>query len=94
MACHPKTRQEGDGELEHKGRDVGREGDETKIENLTFEDEMIENIVQYPLQNEVQATASRIAEQLEAHHLSERWIEEINDRGQSAFHPGFYVLQG
>ena len=94
MARHPETRQEGDGELEHKGRDVGREGDEAKVENLTFENKMVENIVQHPFQNKVQATAGRIAEQLKAHHLAEWRIEEINDFGQSAFDPGFYVFQG
>ncbi len=103
VARHPETRQESDGELEHEGRDMGREGQDSdmsleediaKIEDLTFEDEMIENIVQHPFQNEVQATASRIAEQLKAHHLAEWRIEEVNDFGQSAFDPGFYVFQG
>lgn len=94
MSRHPETCQEGDGELEHEGCDMGRKGNEAKVEDLTFEDEMIENIVQHPFQNKVQATAGRIAEQLEAHHLSERWIEEVDDRGQSAFYPRFYVFQG
>lgn len=94
MSRHPETCQEGDGEFEHEGRNVGREGDETKVENLTFENEMIENIVQHPLQNEVQAAAGRIAEQFEAHHLAERRIEEVDDLGQSAFDPGFYVAEG
>ena len=94
MARHPETRQEGDGELEHEGCNVRRESDEAQVEDLAFEYEMIENIVQHPFQNEVQATAGRIAEQLEAHHLTERRIEEVDDRGQSAFNPGFYVFQG
>ena len=94
MSRHPETRQEGDGELEHEGRDMGRECDEAKVEDLSMEYKMVENIVQHPLQDEVQATACRIAEQLEAHHLAERRIEEVNDRGQSAFDPGFYVFQG
>ena len=92
VACHPETRQESDGELEHKGRDMGRKGNEAKVENLTFEDEMVENIVQHPFQNKVQATAGRITEQLEAHHLAERRIEEVDDRGQSTFNPEFYVF--
>ena len=70
------------------------EKDIAKVENLTFEDEMIENLVQHPLQNEVQAAASRITEQLEAHHLAERRIEEVDDLGQSSFCPVFYVFQG
>lgn len=94
VPCHPETRQESDRELEHEGSNVRREGNEAKVEDLTFEDEMIENIVQHPFQNEVQATTSRITEQLEAHHLSERRIEEVDDLGQSAFNPGFYVFQG
>ena len=94
MACHPETRQEGDGKLEHEGRDMGREGDEAEVEDLTFEDEMVENIVQHPLQNKVQATASRISEQLKAHHLAERRIEKVDDRCQSTFYPGFYVCEG
>lgn len=94
MARHPETRQEGDGELEHEGCNMGRKGNEAKVENLTFEDEMVENIVQHPFQNEVQATTSRITEQLEAHHLAERRIEEVDDRGQGAFNPFFYVLEG
>ena len=94
MTCHPETRQESDGELEHEGRDMGRESDEAKVENLTFEDEMIENIVQHPFQNKVQAAASRIAEQLEAHQLAERRIEKVDDLGQGAFDPVFYVAKG
>ncbi len=62
MARHPETRQEGDGELKDEGCNVRRKGNEAKVENLTFEDEMIENIVQHPFQNEVQATAGRVTE--------------------------------
>ena len=51
MSRHPETRQEGDGELEHEGCYVRRKSNEAKVENLTFEDEMIENIVQHPFQN-------------------------------------------
>ena len=94
MTRHPETREEGNGELEHEGGDMRREGNETEVEDLAFEYEMIENIVQHPFQNEVQATTSRITEQLEAHHLAERRIEEVDDLGQSAFNPGFYVFQG
>ena len=85
MACHPEAREEGDGELEHEGRDVGREGDETEVEDLLAEDVIVEDIVQHPLQDEVQAAAGRITEQLEAHHLAERRIEEVDDRSQGAF---------
>lgn len=94
MARHPKTRQESDGELEHKGRDMGRKGNEAQVEDLAMEYKMVENIVQHPFQNKVQATASRIAEQLKAHHLAEWRIEEIYDLGQGAFYPRFYVFQG
>ena len=94
VSCHPETRQEGDGELEHKGRNVRGECNETEFDDLAFENEMVENIVQHPFQNEVHATASRIAEQLEAHHLTEGRVEEVDDSDQSAFYPGFYVLQG
>ena len=94
MSSHPEAREEGDGKLEHKGCNVGREGDEAEVEDLTMEDEMVEDIVQYPLQNEVQATAGRIAEQLEAHHLAERRIEEVDELRQSTFYPGFYVAEG
>ena len=100
---HPEARKEGDGEFEHESGDVGREGQKgdvsienklTEIEHLCMEDEMVEHIVQYPLQNEVQATTSRITEQLEAHYLTERRIEEVDDLGQGAFYPGFYVAEG
>ena len=94
MPCHPETSQEGNGELEHEGCDVGRECDEAEVKDLAFEDEMIEHIIQHPLQNEVQAATSRITEQPEAHELTERRIEEVDDCGQSAFDPGFYVFQG
>ena len=93
MSRHPEAREEGDGELEHKGRDVGREGDEAEVEDLAFENEMIENIVQHPLQNEVQATASGIAEEFKTHDFAEKRIEEVDDLGQGAFHPGFYVSE-
>ena len=72
---------------------MGREGNEAEVENLLMEDEMVENIVQHPFENEVQTSASRITEQLEAHHLAERRIEKVDDRGQSAFYPRFYVFQ-
>ena len=94
MACHPEAREESDGELEHKSSDMGRESNKTEVKDLAFEDEMIENIVQHPFQHQVHATASRITEQLKAHELTERRIEEVDDRGQGAFYPGFYVFQG
>lgn len=94
MTRHPKACEESDGELEDESRNVGRESDEAEIENLLVEDEMVENIVQHPFQNEVQAATGRIAEQLEAHHFAERRIEEVDDRGQSMFNPFFYVLEG
>ncbi len=94
MTRHPETCQESNGKLEHEGRDMGREGNETKVEDLAFEDKMIENIVQHPLQHKIHSAASRITKQFTAHHLAERRIEEVDDRGQSAFYPGFYVFQG
>ena len=94
VSCHPETRQESDGKLEHESRDMGREGNEAEVEHLLMEDEMVENIVQHPFENEVQTSASRITEQLKAHHLAERRIEKVDDRGQGAFCPGFYVFQG
>ena len=94
VARHPKTRQESNGKLEHKGRDVGRKGDEAKVEDPTSEDEMIENIVQHPLQHKIHSAASRVMEDLKVHHLAERWIEKVDDRGQGAFNPKFYVFQG
>lgn len=94
VSRHPETREEGDGELEHKSRDMGREGNEAEVEHLSAEDEMVENIIQHPLQNKVHTTAGRIAEQLEAYHLAERRIEEVDELCQSAFHPEFYVIEG
>ena len=94
MPCHPEAREESDGKLEHESRNVGRESDEAEVEHMLVEDEMVENIVQHPLQNEVQAATGRITEQLEAHHLAERRIEEVDDRDQGAFNPFFYVLEG
>ena len=92
MSRHPETCQEGDGELEHEGCDMGRESDEAKVEDLSMKYKMVENIVQHPFQNKVQAAAGRITEQLKAHHLAERRIEEVDDRSQSAFYPRFYVF--
>lgn len=94
VARHPKTRQESNRELEHEGRNVGRECDETEVKDLTFEDEMIENIVQHPLQHKIHSAACRVTEQLKAHHLAKRRIEKVDDGGQSAFNPKFYVFQG
>ena len=94
VARHPKACQESDGELENEGSNVRREGDETKVEDLFAKDKIIENIVQHPLQNQIQAAASRITEQLKAHHLAERRIEKVDDLGQGAFNPKFYVFQG
>lgn len=92
MTRHPEAREEGDGKLEDESRNVGRKSDEAEVEHLLVENEMVENIVQYPFQNEVQATAGRITEQIEAHHLAEWRIEKVDDLGQSAFYPGFYVF--
>lgn len=94
MSRHPKTCQEGYGELEHEGRDMGRESNKTEVKDLSAKHIMIENIVQHPFQRQIEAAAGTITKQLQAHHLAERWIEEVNDRGQSAFYPGFYVFQG
>ena len=91
---HPKTCEESNGEFEHKGRDVGRKGDETEVKHLSVKHIVVENIIQHPFQSQIQATASRITEQFEAHELAERRIEEVDDRGQSAFHPEFYVFEG
>lgn len=38
---HPETRQERDGKLQQKGCDMWRESDETQIEDLSLEDEMV-----------------------------------------------------
>lgn len=94
MTCHPKACEEGDGELEDESRNVGRESDEAEIENLFVEDEMVENVIEHPLQNKVHAATSRITEQFEAHHLAEWRIEKVDDRGQCSFNPFFYVLEG
>ena len=94
VARHPETREESDGELEYKGRDVRREGDEAKIEHLSAENEMVEDIVQRPLQNEVQSATSTVTKQLKTHNLSEGRIEEVYELSQGAFHPGFYVSEG
>lgn len=91
MTRHPKSRQESDGELKDKGSNVRCEGDETEAEDLSFEDIMIENIVQRPFQHQIQSTASPITEQLETHHLAERRVEKVNDFGQSALYPRFYA---
>ena len=94
MACHPEARQESNRKFEHKGCNVGREGDKTEVKNLAFEDEMVKHIIQYPLQRQIETAASTITKQFKAHHLAERRIEEVYDRGQSAFYPGFYVFEG
>ena len=96
MSRHPEAREESDGELEHEGRNVGREGQVgnmlieykiAEVEHLSMEDKMVEDIVQHPLQNQIESATSRITEQLKAHELAEGWIEEVNDFGQSAFYP-------
>jgi len=53
VACHPETRQESDGKLEDKGCNVRRESNKSEVEDLGMEDEMIENIVQHPLQSQI-----------------------------------------
>ena len=62
MSRHPETCQEGDWEFEHKGCNVGREGDKTEVKDLTFENEMVEHIVQHPFQSQIQAATSCITE--------------------------------
>ena len=94
MPCHPEAREKCDGILEHESRDMGCESDETEVEHLSAKDEVIENVIECPGQSKIEAAASRITEQFKAHHLAERRIEEVDDLGQSAFHPGFYVSKG
>jgi hypothetical protein len=100
---HPETREEGEGKLEDEGCNMGRESQKgdasvenkmTEIEYLSPEDEVVENIVEHPLQDQIHSSAGTVAEQLKAHHLAERGIEEVDDLGQGAFCPGFYVFQG
>ena len=93
MPCHPEARKEGDGELEHKGGNVGRKGNETEVKHLGVKHIVIENVIQHPFQSQIQAATGRITKQLKAHHLAERRIKEVDDLGQSAFHPGFYVAK-
>ena len=87
MACHPETRQESDGELENEGRNMGRESDEAQVDHLTMKQEMVENVIQHPLQSQIQAAATRITKQLKAYHFAEWRIEEVDDRGQRTFNP-------
>ena len=94
VACHPESREEGDGELEHEGGDVGCEGDETQVEHPSVEHEVIEHIVEHPLQCQIQTAAATIAEQLQRHDLPEGRIEEVDDRGQQLLSTGFYVSEG
>lgn len=91
MARHPKARQKGDGKIEDESRNMAREGDKTEFKDLVTEDKIKKDIVQHPHQNEVETTASAVTEQFKAHHLAERWVEEVDDRGQGAFNPRFYV---
>ena len=94
MACHPEAGQEYDRKLEDERRNMRLEGDETKVENLTFENEMIQHIIQHPIQRQIEAAAGRVTEQFEAKELAERRIEKVDDRGQGAFYPRFYVSKG
>ena len=94
MTRHPETSEEGDGKLEHESGNMRRESDEAKVEDLSMEYKMVENIVQHPFQNKVQATAGRVTEQFEAHHLAERRIEKVDKLRQGVFYTGFYVFQG
>jgi hypothetical protein len=94
VACHPEACKECDWKPEYKSRNVRREGHETKVKDLTFENEMIQHIIQHPIQSQVHTTASRVAEQFKAHKLAKGRIGKVDDRGQSAFNPKFYVFQG
>ena len=87
MARHPETRQESNGKLEDERSYVGRESDKAEVDHLTMKHEMVENIIQYPFQNQIHAAAGCIAKQFDAHQLAERRIEEVDDRGQRAFNP-------
>ena len=93
VARHPEACQEGDGKLEDEGRNMGCEGYKAEVEDFGAENEMVKNVVQYPLQGQIESTASRVTKQLWAYELAERRVEEVNDRGQGAFHPGFYVAE-
>ena len=94
MSCHPKAREEGDRKLEHEGCDMRRESNEAKVEHLRMKHIVIKNVIQHPFQSQIHATTSRITEQLQAHEFAEGRIEKVDDRGQGAFYPGFYVFEG
>ena len=93
VPSHPEARQESDGKLEDEGRNMRRESHKAQVDNPLANNEMIEHIIQHPFQRQVQSATGGVTEQLKAYHLAERGIEEIDDRSQSAFYPGFYVAE-
>ena len=94
MTRHPEAREEGDGKLEHESGNMRRESDETEVKHLGMKHIVVKYIIQYPFQNQVHSSTGSVTEQFEAHHLAERRIEKVDDRGHSAFCPGFYVAEG
>ena len=45
MSCHPETREEGDGKLEHESGNMGRESDETEVKHSGVKHIVVEYIV-------------------------------------------------
>ena len=84
---HPETSEEGDGKLENEGCNMAFEGNETQVTYLGLENEMVKQVIQHPLQNKIQTATSCIAEQFETYHLTERRIEEVDDRGEGVLYP-------
>ena len=96
VARHPEACKEGDGKLEDESGDMGREGQKcnvsvekelAEIEHFGTKNEVIKNIIQHPFQSEVEAATSRVTKQFQTEKLAEGRIEEVDDRGQSAFNP-------
>ena len=74
----PKARDESNGPFQHQSRDVRRKGQKSQIPDVASENEMINEIIQNPVNDEIEAAHESVTEEQEAEIALERRIEEVD----------------
>ena len=74
----PKARDESDRPFQHQGRDVRRKGHKAQIPNVASENEMINEVIQNPVDDEIKSAHESVTEEQETEIALERRIEEVD----------------
>jgi hypothetical protein len=65
-------------ERHQKGKDIGGDRDDAKVDKSFVENEVIANKIKEDIQQGIRASADRVAEGLNGHQLAERGVKEID----------------